>query len=475
LTGCNFKFELNCLIIKEAEKMNTVNPFNGEVLKSYQLMDTKEVLNIAKKSDKAFNSWKDLSIKERAAYFQKLVEVLKSNKEEYGTIMTQEMGKPIRESVPEVEKCAWFAEVLIEKGEEWLASEEAKADGLKHIITLDPLGPIFIIMPWNYPFWQVFKVALPPLMAGNTIILKHASNVTGSALLIEEIFKKAGFPEDVFRTVVCGHDSSAELVAAKEVAACSLTGSVGAGAVIAAQAGKQIKKTVLELGGADPHIILDDADIEVAAQGAALGRMSNAGQICIGSKRIIVHRAIAEQFTKRFVEIVKELKVGDPLDPETKVGPLAQAKAVAEMEDFVKDATSKGGKVLTGGKRGEGSGFFFEPTVISEITPDMDVASMEVFGPIAPVIVVDSDEEAIAIANDSEFGLNGSVWTKDLARGEKVARKINTGGVFINSISKSNPYLPLGGIKKSGYGRELGKEGIREFVNVKTINIYEHK
>src|SRR3989338_431897 len=460
-------------------KFKTLNPSTGQNIKEYETISKQQALDAAKKSYDAFQIWRNLSIEQRSKYIRSLANILKENKNEYGKIMTLEMGKPIRESIPEVEKCAWLGEVLAENAEEWLKEEIIVADGVSNIITYEPLGVIFIIMPWNYPFWQVFKVALPPLMAGNTIILKHARNVTGSALMIEDAFSKAGFPKGVFQNVIVDHESSSALIESKYVAACSLTGSVGAGSKIAEQSGKQIKRTVLELGGSDPHIILDDCDVEFAAKNAVKGRTSNAGQVCIGSKRFLVHKNIVDKFSKRFAELMKEVNVGDPLLPETEMGPLALESGVNEMEDFVENAVSLGAKLLVGGKRkkissNNNNGYFFEPTVLVGVNEKMNVAFNEVFGPVAPIIVCENDKEIIRIANASEFGLNASIWTRDLIRAKKIAEKINTGGVFINAVSHSHPMLPLGGIKKSGYGRELGKAGIKEFVNVKTVNVYQH-
>lgn len=455
-------------------KFKTVNPATNEILAEYDTISKEETLDIAKQSHEAFKDWKNLSIKERTAYIKKLGQVLRENKQEYAEMMTKEMGKTITQSIAEVEKCAWLCDVMTEKAHEWLKDEEVEADGKKHLITYEPLGTVYIIMPWNYPWWQPIKVALPLMAAGNTALLKHARNVTGCALLVEDAFKKAGFPENVFRTIIIDHDTSAALVDSDYVQACSLTGSVSAGSKIAEQAGKNIKKVVLELGGSDPLIVLDDVDIEQAAQGAVLGRTSNAGQVCIGSKRIIVHQNVAEEFTSKFTEAVKALKLGDPMDPETEIGPLVNEKAVEDMEAFVEDAKQKGAHILTGGKRPEGlNGAYFEPTILGNPTKDMDAVCKETFGPIAPIIIVDSDEEAIEVANDSEFGLSATIWSRDLERAQAVGKKINTGAIFINSISKSHPLLPIGGIMKSGYGRELSHIGIKEFTNIKTVNVYE--
>jgi succinate-semialdehyde dehydrogenase / glutarate-semialdehyde dehydrogenase len=452
-------------------QFSTTNPATGKKIKEYKLISNEDALQIAKSTYQSQKEWHSLNLNERLEHIKKLAEVLRNNKQEYAELMTTEMGKVITESLAEIEKCAVLCDVLVEKSREWLKEELIEADGKKHLITFEPLGTVFMVMPWNYPFWQVFKVGLPPLVAGNSLLLKHARNVTGCSLAIEDAFKQAGFPLNVFRSIIIGHETSTNLIESDYVQAVSVTGSVGAGASIASDAGKNIKKIVLELGGSDPFIVLEDADIKKAAMGAAYGRTSNAGQVCIGSKRFIVHKNVAEAFSTLFAKFVSEKVVGDPLDIKSQIGPLVDLTAVKEMEDFVNDAVSNGAKILCGGARKE-PGCYFLPTVLSNTTGDMRVVSEETFGPVAPIIIVNTDEEAIKIANNSEFGLSASVWTENLEEGEKVARKLNTGSVFINSTSKSHPMLPIGGIKKSGYGRELSHYGIKEFVNIKTINIY---
>jgi len=453
--------------------IHTKNPATGESLNEYVVMSQQAALGIAEKTHEAQKKWKDMSVTERLPYFTSLAKVLREQREEYATLMTNEMGKPIKESRAEVEKCAWLAEFFADNAEKWLQDKQVDADGKKHLVTFEPLGVVFMIMPWNYPFWQPLKVGIPPLLAGNGIVLKHASNVTGSALAIEDAFRKAGFPEDLFRTIIIGHGDMPALLASPHIHAGSLTGSERAGEIFAAEAGKNLKKVVLELGGSDPLIVLPDADIAAAAKGAVKGRFSNAGQVCISSKRLIVHNAVREKFTAAFVAEVEALTIGDPLEEDTDIGPLVNEKAAAEMECFVADAVERGATVLVGGKRHELGGAYFEPTVFADATEDMRIVCNEVFGPIAPILSFETEEEAIAIANNSDYGLSGSIWTKDLAKGEALARNIHTGSVFINSTSKTDPRLPVGGIKRSGYGRELSEYGLLEFVNVKTINIYE--
>ncbi len=453
--------------------ITTINPATELPLHSYPLMSQQQVLTIVEEVHKAQQNWSSLTPSQRSPYFLKLAAILRKNTNHYATLMTNEMGKPITESLAEVEKCAVLAETIAQQGPIWLQPESLHADGKEHLITFEPLGTIFIIMPWNYPFWQPAKVALPPLMAGNSIILKHASNVTGSSLAFEDAFIQAGFPKNVFRSIICDHQISNALIAHDNIAACSLTGSVSAGSKVASESGKHIKKMVLELGGSDPFIVLADADIEKAVHAALKARTSNAGQVCIGSKRFIVHKSVADNFSKHFAQLIKQLKIGDPLNPQTQMGPLVNAQAVKDMEEFVTDAVHKGAKVLAGGKRLDRKGFFFEPTVLTNTTPQMNAVCTETFGPIAPIIVVENDDEAIQIANQTEFGLSASLWTQDLKKAKHLAHKINAGAIFINSISKSHPLLPIGGIKKSGYGRELSHYGIKEFVNIKTINVYE--
>jgi acyl-CoA reductase-like NAD-dependent aldehyde dehydrogenase len=383
------------------------------------------------------------------------------------------MGKPKKESIAEIEKCAWMAEVYADNAEAWLADETVNADGKAHKVIFQPLGVILSIMPWNFPFWQALRFAVPTIIAGNVSILKHSNTVPECALAIERTFINAGFPENVFRTILADHSTIAELMASDIVKGVSFTGSTEAGSRIAEQAGKNLKKFVLELGGSDPFIVLEDADIEVAAKNAVLGRTISTGQSCIAAKRFIVSEKVVEEFSARFTELMAGLVVGDPMDINTDIGPLVNVDALFKVENQVKDAKMKGAKILTGGVHYDGKGYFFAPTVITNTKADMKVVSEEVFAPVAPIIVVKNDAEAITVANSTEFGLGGSVWTHDLERGENVAKQIESGTVFLNNITKSDPRMPFGGIKKSGIGRELGKYGLREFVNVKGLNLYD--
>ncbi|MFQ5962774.1 MAG: NAD-dependent succinate-semialdehyde dehydrogenase [Candidatus Scalinduaceae bacterium] len=453
--------------------VTTINPATEEVIKDYSLMSRKEVMVILDYVHKAFVGWKTLPVQQRASYFAKVARVLRNNKEKYAQLITQEMGKPVTEARAEIEKCVWTAEIYAENGERWLQEQVLKADGKEHRVVYQPLGVIFSIMPWNFPFWQAFRFGIPTLLAGNASLLKHASNVTGCALAIEDVFKEAGFPENVFRTVIADHDSVAEIVASNHIAGVSLTGSTSAGKRIGELAGKNLKKVVLELGGSDPFIVLEDADLDKTAEQATVGRFLNCGQSCVAAKRFIVVESVAEDFARKFAKDVKQKVLGNPVEESTRLGPLVSKKAVEQIEDQVNDAVDKGATILTGGKRAKDKGYFYEPTILVNTTKEMKVVKEEVFGPVAPIIVVADEEDAVKVANATEFGLGGSVWTKDIERGKRIARQLECGCAFVNSFVKSDPRIPFGGIKKSGIGRELSKYGLREFVNVKAINVYE--
>lgn len=451
----------------------TINPATEEVIEEYGYMSHNETMTILDDVHKAFRGWRTLQLKQRASYFIRLAGVLRNNKEPYARLITQEIGKPITEAMAEIEKCAWTAEVYAEKGEQWLQEEVLEADGREHRVIYQPLGIILSIMPWNFPFWQVFRFAIPTLFAGNTSLLKHASNVTGCAMAIEDTFKEAGFPENVFRVTIANHDVVARVVTSDLIDGVSLTGSTGTGKRVGELAGRNMNKVVLELGGSDPFIVLGDANLDKAAKQATIGRFLNCGQSCISAKRFIVVESVVEDFVRRFTENVKQIVMGNPAEETTHLGPLVSKAAVEKIENQVNDAVDKGATILTGGKRPERNGYFYEPTVIINTTAEMKVIKEEVFGPVAPIMIVANEEEAIKAANSTGFGLGGSVWTKDLERGKRVARQLECGCAFINSFVKSDPRVPFGGIKGSGIGRELSKYGLREFVNVKAINVYE--
>lgn len=451
-----------------------MNPATEKMIAEYELMSRAEVFSIVDQCASAFATWREYSITERVNYIKKLSEALRNNNEKYSKLITLEMGKPIKESHAEVEKCAWAADFYAENAELWLKPEDVEADGVSHTIVYQPLGVILSIMPWNFPFWQALRFAIPTLLAGNVSILKHSNTVPSCALAIEEAFNTAGFPKNVFRTILADHGTVSELIASKDIRGVSFTGSSKVGAELAGLAGKNLKKSVLELGGSDPFIVLEDADIELAARNAVLGRTINTGQSCIAAKRFIVVDQVAEGFSKRFAELMSELVVGDPNDKGTEIGPLVSSEAVEQLDAQVQDAVNKGAKVLTGGARFDRKGYFYSPTVLTNIKPDMKVVTEEVFGPVAPIIIVADEVEAVSVANSSDFGLGGSVWTSDLSRGKRLAEQIESGTVFVNSVTKSDPRMPFGGVKDSGFGRELARFGLMEFVNVKGINVYRH-
>jgi len=453
-------------------KIRSTNPATGELNQEFEALDKKGAIAALKQTKGAFKSWKSLGIKERCGYLKRLSAILLKNKESYARLITIEMGKPISQAIAEIEKSAMTAELYSEKSEGWLKEEEVEADGKRHLVTFEPIGTVLCVMPWNFPFWQALRFAIPSLALGNTIVLRHSNAVPMCAVAIEGAFREAGFPEGVFRTVITDHKTVEAMIKSKFVDGVSVTGGLGVGSTVGKIAGKSVKKSVLELGGNDPFIVFADADIESAAKNAVVGRMQNNGQSCIAAKRFIVVKEVAEQFTKKFVEEVTKLKVGNPLEAEINIGPLANNQQVATLEEQVNDAVAKGAKVLTGGSRIKGDGAFYQPTIITNVKKNMRIVKEEVFGPAAPIIVVKNEEEAIKVANDSDLGLGASIWTADEQRGLEVGRQLEAGMVFVNAIVKSDARLPFGGIKKSGVGRELSKYGLKEFANVKTINIY---
>src|SRR3989338_7071720 len=453
-------------------KFKTINPATEEVIAEHDMMPKDEILSVAGQCDDAFMQWKSTDVSARASYFRRLAQVLRHNREKYARLMTLEMGKPIKQSLTEVEKCAWTAEVYADNAAKWLEEEIVQADGKKHFVAYEPLGVVLSIMPWNFPFWQAFRFAIPTLLAGNASVLKHSNIVPQCALAIEEAFKEAGFPQNLFRTIITDHENVASLIKSDTIQGISLTGSTYAGARVAELAGRHLKKVVLELGGSDPFIVLEDADLELAAKSAVTGRTINSGQSCIAAKRFIVHKKIAKEFSEAFSKYMGNLKVDDPMLMETDVGPLVNEDQVEQIEEQVNDAVKKGAEVLAGGKRPDRKGFFYMPTVLTNVKNTMKVVKEEVFGPVAPIIIVNDEKEAVEIANSSEYGLGASVWTRDETRGLKLARQIEAGCVFINAVVKSDPRMPFGGVKKSGIGRELSKYGLKEFVNVKGVNVY---
>jgi len=450
----------------------TVNPATGERLESYPMMTDEKVSRVAKRAHKAFEKWRGLSTEERSDYLGKLASALRAKKNTYARLMTLEMGKPITQSASEIEKCAWTAEHYARHAKEWLAEEHVETDAKSSYVEFDPLGVVLSVMPWNYPFWQVLRFAIPTVVAGNTTILRHSTAVPGSSLAVQEAFENAGFPDGVFTSVITGHDTVEKLLASREIAGVSLTGSVEAGQRIGAWAAQNLKKLVLELGGSDPYIVLEDADVKEAAKTGADARVLNCGQSCIAAKRFIVVKAAAEEFVEELASRMGSKKTGDPLDPKTDVGPLVNSEAVKVVDKQVRGSIADGARVRVGGKPLPGKGAFYPPTVLDHVTPDMKVTREEVFGPAAPVLVVPDEASAVKVANDSEFGLGSSLWTTDLVSARRVATELQAGMVFVNALTKSDPRMPFGGIKKSGIGRELSKYGLKEFVNVKSVNIY---
>lgn len=449
-------------------QIETVNPATGKIITSYEAESSENVSKKVKLGREAYAKWKKVDTGERAELMRRLGRVMRKNREDYARTVTEEMGKPVRQSLAEIEKCAWVCDYYAEHAEVFLRDQIVPTEFRKSFVSFEPLGVIASIMPWNFPFWQVMRFAVPALTAGNVGVLKHSSVCLGSAVKLDQAFKDAGFPENVFQIVIGDYRAGEALVQA-DIDAVSVTGSLNTGRRVAELASSGMKKFVLELGGSDPFVVLEDADLNQTAHMATQSRLLNTGQSCIAAKRFIVVRSVADKFTKLFMENTEAEVVGDPLDPKTTVGPLvrdSQRKALAKQ---VEDARTKGGKVLIGGKPIERDGFFYEPTIVSEVGHDMDMVREEVFGPAAPIIVVENEEQAVHEANNSEFGLGASIWTNNIERGVKLARQIESGLVSVNEMVRSDPRLPFGGVKKSGIGRELSEFGIREFVNIKSV------
>ncbi len=447
-----------------------INPATDQQTHEYPETDPKELTRIVRAAHSAHQKWRTTDFHDRAILMQAAAGILRRRADEYARLMAEEMGKPINEGKSEAEKCAWVCEYYAENAERFLQPEFISTDADKSFVTFQPLGVILAVMPWNFPFWQVFRFAAPALMAGNAGILKHASNVPGCAVAIEEIFRTAGFPEDLFRSVLVGSDQVAKIIRNKLVRAVTLTGSTPAGRAVAQRAGKALKKTVLELGGSDPYLILSDADIEAAVNSCVTSRLINSGQSCIAAKRFIVVEQCREEFEQKFVERMRKAKMGDPLDPATEVGPQARKDLRDELHQQVVRSIEKGARCLLGGEIPAGAGAFYPPTVLTDVKKGMPAYDEELFGPVAAIIPVRTERQAIKVANDSVFGLGAAVFTRDTARGERIAtEQLEAGCCFVNAFVKSDPRLPFGGIKESGYGRELSHYGIREFVNIKSV------
>ncbi|MBI2417574.1 MAG: NAD-dependent succinate-semialdehyde dehydrogenase [Ignavibacteriales bacterium] len=452
--------------------LQSVNPHNNELIQSYTEHTSLDVARILNASRQCFTSYSRTNKHERSALLQKVSAILLDKIDTYAPLMALEMGKPILQSRAEIEKCAWVCRYYAENGPAFLEDEIVTTDAVKSYIAFQPLGIILAVMPWNFPFWQVFRFAAPTLMAGNTAVLKHASNVCGCALAIENIFREAGFPEDVFRTILVPGKQVAEIIAHPYIKAVSLTGSSNAGISVAAAAGRYLKKCVLELGGSDPYIILEDADIEAAADTCATARLINGGQSCIAAKRFIVHKNIYDEFVHLFAACMKSKKMGNPMDPANYLGPQARVDLRDELHMQTIKTIKEGAKVKVGGDILGVTGAYYPPTVLVDVEDTMTAFNEELFGPVAPVIKAENEAHAVELANKSVFGLGAAVFTRDIERGEIIAKEmINAGSCFVNSFVKSDPRLPFGGINESGYGRELSYPGIREFVNIKTIYI----
>lgn len=452
--------------------LKSINPSNSKEIKSYNEMSSEELFQIISSTDDAFTSWKKTAFSYRSELMKNAASVLRKNSEEYSVLMTMEMGKPIVQSIAEIEKCAWVCDYYAENGAYFLKDEIIKTEASKSFVSYQPLGVILAVMPWNFPFWQVFRFASPNLMTGNAGLLKHASNVSGCALAIEDVFRKAGFPENLFRTLLVSSKNVNEVISNKKVQAVTLTGSVPAGKSVASIAGSLIKKTVLELGGSDPYIILEDADLEKAALSCVTSRLINAGQSCIAAKRFIIVESIFDEFEKLFLDLMSKKKMGDPLDEKNDLGPQASIKLRDELHDQVLKSVEQGAELILGGKIPEIDGAYYPPTILKNVKPGMVAFDEELFGPVAALIKAKDENDAIELANKSFFGLGAAVFTKDADRGELIAKeRINAGCCFVNDFVKSDPRLPFGGIKESGYGRELSPFGIKEFVNIKTVYI----
>jgi len=450
--------------------MRSINPATDQLIREYQELTQSEINDKLTLSQQAFKNWKDTSFEYRAELMQKVSEVLRKNCDKYAKLMTDEMGKLISSGIAEVNKCARVCEYYTKNAKQFLVEEHIQTEASESFICYNPLGTILAVMPWNFPFWQVFRFAAPALMAGNTAVLKHASNVQGCALAIEEIFQEAGFPEGVFQTLLIGSDKVKPVIEDHRISAVTLTGSTPAGKAVAAAAGSVIKKCVLELGGSDPYLILADADLDRTIEACVTSKLINAGQSCIAAKRFIVVEEVLEEFTEKFLQKMKVQKLGDPNDDKTTIGPMARCDLRDELHNQVITTIEQGAECILGGFMPEIPGAYYPPTILTKVTKGMLAYSEEIFGPVAVILSVKDETEAIQVANDTSFGLGAAVFTQNIEKGRRIASElIETGCCFVNDFVKSDPRLPFGGIKESGFGRELSHLGIREFMNVKTV------
>ena len=449
--------------------LTSINPATGELIDRYDEFTDQEIDDCLARAEAAFRRHRETSFAERAAAMRRAADILEERSRTWGELMTREMGKPIRQAVAEAEKCAWVCRYYAEHAEDFLADSPRATDAHRSFVAFQPLGPILAVMPWNFPFWQVFRFAAPALMAGNVGLLKHASNVMGCALAIEEILREAGFDGDAFQTLLISSDPVDRIIADDRIRGATLTGSDAAGRAVGEEAGGQLKPSVLELGGSDPFIVLADADLDRAVEVGVQARMQNNGQSCIAAKRFILEAPIAEAFTERFVARMEAQTMGDPMQEETDLGPLARKDLRGDIHDQVERAVDDGARCVTGGQPVDGAGFYYPPTVLSDVHPGTVAFEEEIFGPVASLVTARDADHAVELANRSPFGLGGAVFTEDLDKGEDVARRLEVGCAFVNEMVKSDPRLPFGGVKISGYGRELAEFGIREFVNIKTV------
>jgi acyl-CoA reductase-like NAD-dependent aldehyde dehydrogenase len=452
-----------------AVAFRSINPATEAVIAEYEAFSPTQIEAALAEAHETFLGWRETTFAQRAERLHAVAQYLRANKERLGALITAEMGKPIVEAEAEIEKCAWNCDYYAENAARFLADEHIASNATESFVAYEPLGVVLAIMPWNFPFWQVFRFAAPALMAGNTAVLKHASNVSGCALAIEEVFRESGLPRGAFRTLLIPSSAVEGVIQDRRVAAVTLTGSDAAGSMVARAAGAALKKTVLELGGSDPFLVLADADLAQATEFAVRSRYQNTGQSCIAAKRFIVEEAVADEFEQRFAAAVDGLRVGDPMQRETQIGPMSRDDLRDDLDKQVRASLAQGARALRGGERLSRTGFFYAPTIITQVSPDMPVFREETFGPVAAVIRVRDATQAVAVANDSAYGLGGNLWTRDVERGKQLARRIESGAVFVNGMTASDPRLPFGGVKRSGYGRELSVFGIREFVNIQTI------
>jgi len=450
--------------------LRSIDPATGRELATFPELDEAGIEAAIDRAWSTRHAWRDAGVEVRASILSSVAGVLRADKQRYAALLTSEMGKPIVEAEAEVEKCAWTAGWIADNAARMLADEPAESTASESYVRFQPLGVVLAVMPWNFPFWQAFRAGLPALAAGNVMMLKHSSNVPQCALAIEEVFREAGVPEGVFQTLMIGSSPVERIVSDRRVGGVTLTGSEGAGSLVAAAAGKALKKSVLELGGSDPFIVLRDADIATAATVACRARNQNNGQSCIAAKRFIVEEAVADEFEELFTKAVGALKVGNPMDRSNQVGPLAREDLLDELERQVTESVRLGARTAVGGKRlSNGGGYYFQPTVLTNVRPGMPAYHEETFGPVAAVIRVEDAEDAVRVANDTDFGLGSAIWTGDVARAKKLAERVEAGLVFVNGMVASDARLPFGGVKRSGYGRELGSYGMKEFVNIQTV------